>query len=356
MTDTCPAADTYQKEVELKYQLYNSLFLTLPLDAVEQTGLLLPLLDQACNQGLEAGMNPAEIIDGFFRTHRPQFTELQKEQFLFKVIQYVERQVVLIDALEDSAYAAIHKTAELDRLRELTECCARDKREQELQRLLNHFGVRIILTAHPTQFYPGQVLAIITDLTAAITNNDVDQVRVLLQQLGNTPFFKQKKPSPYDEAKELGWYLGKIFYPVFGQFIDRLGDLGFNTAPEMLSIGFWPGGDRDGNPFVDCGETSKVAARLRFSILECYYLNLRALKRRLSFRGVYAELDSLERKLYRELTGREKWRGFTVPGRLSGKTGTDCREAAAGLSRAVSRTIEVFSKKSRHVRFSFCLA
>ena len=34
----------YKNLVELNYQLYNSLFLTLPLDAVEQTSLLLPLL------------------------------------------------------------------------------------------------------------------------------------------------------------------------------------------------------------------------------------------------------------------------------------------------------------------------
>ena len=98
MADREHAKDIYEKEVELKYQLYNSLFLTLPLDAVEQTGLLLPLLEEACNQGLDAEESPGDIIESFFQAHRPNFSEQQRVQFLFKVIQYVERQVVLIDA------------------------------------------------------------------------------------------------------------------------------------------------------------------------------------------------------------------------------------------------------------------
>ena len=38
-----PSNTEYENLVELNYQLYNGLFLTLPLDGVQQTGLLLPL-------------------------------------------------------------------------------------------------------------------------------------------------------------------------------------------------------------------------------------------------------------------------------------------------------------------------
>ena len=318
MADKGLIKDIYEKEVELKYQLYNSLFLTLPLDAVEQTGLLLPLLDEACKSGLDAGLSPQQIIEEFFAAHRPQFTSEQQIQFLFKIIQYVERQVVLIDALEDSAYAAIHRTEERDRLRQLSERASAEGLQAELAQLLKSFGARIVLTAHPTQFYPGQVLAIITDLTAAIDSSDADQIRDLLQQLGNTPFFKQEKPSPYEEAVELSWYLGNIFYPAFGQIIDRLSEQGAADNQNLLSIGFWPGGDRDGNPFVNCDETRRVADKLRFIILECYWKDLRALKRRLSFKGVYESLENLERQLHLELTG-ETDRSFTDVGEfLSG--------------------------------------
>ena len=62
------------------------------------------------------------------------------------------------------------------------------------------------MTAHPT-FYPGTVLAIITDLTDAIQSNDIGLARKLLQQLGNTWRFFKEKPSPFDEAMQLSWYL-----------------------------------------------------------------------------------------------------------------------------------------------------
>ena len=111
MTDN-PVKDHYENLVELKYQLYNSLFLTLPLDAVEQTSLLLPLLDEASHVGLKAGLNPKQILVEFFKSHRPDLDEQKQAQFLFKIIQYIERQVVLIDALEDAAYEKIHRTEE----------------------------------------------------------------------------------------------------------------------------------------------------------------------------------------------------------------------------------------------------
>ena len=164
--------DHYETLVELKYQLYNSLFLTLPLDAVEQTGLLLPLLEEASHDGLAAGLNPSEILQEFFQSHRPDLNEEKQAQFLFKVIQYVERQVVLIDALEDAAYTEIHRTEESNKLRELTERVEAEGKQEELKQILSSFGARVILTAHPTQFYPGTVLAIITDLTDAIKAND----------------------------------------------------------------------------------------------------------------------------------------------------------------------------------------
>ncbi len=305
MADNGIAEDLYEKEVELKYQLYNSLFLTLPLDAVEQTGLLLPLLEEACNSGLDAGKSPLRIIEEFFESHKPHFSEEQQIQFLFKVIQYVERQVVLIDALEDSAYERIYRTTESNRLRQLQEQVAVEGKDDEFEALLEKFGIRVVLTAHPTQFYPGQVLAIITDLTQAITDADVDRVRDLLQQLGNTPFFKQQKPSPYEEAVELSWYLGNIFYKAFSNIVEGLDKSRAlpNKSNQLLNIGFWPGGDRDGNPFVTCTETRLVAEKLRFIILECYRNDLRRLKRRLSFKGVYESLEMLERRLQDELTG-----------------------------------------------------
>ena len=57
---------------------------------------------------------------------------------------------------------------------------ARRKPERAENRL-QAFSIRPVLTAHPTQFYPGRVLAIITDLTDAIHNDPM--VSHVLKQL-----------------------------------------------------------------------------------------------------------------------------------------------------------------------------
>jgi phosphoenolpyruvate carboxylase len=295
----------YENLVELKYQLYNGLFLTLPLDAVEQTGLFLPLLEQACAKGLDEGLSPTEIINKFFNQHRPNFSEKDQIQFLFKIIQYVERQIVLIDALEDAAFTKVHQTDKSDELRKLLDRVNADSLTDKMKGLLTNFATRVVLTAHPTQFYPGSVLAIINDLQDAIKDNDIAEARTLLQQLGNTPFFNKQKPTPKDEAIRLTWYLSNIFYPTVGKILDNLaGKLGNvdDLNPQLLSVGFWPGGDRDGNPFVKVETTLDVAAMLRKNIIECYHSDVRRIKRRLSFLDVQEPLDAIEKQLYRELS------------------------------------------------------
>jgi len=299
-------ARLFEELVGLNYQLYSSLFLKLPLDAIEQTGTLLPLLSEACADGLSEGRTPVEIIEKFFEQHRDHFSEREQVQFLFKIIQYVERQVVLIDALEDASYTKIHQIDNKNALTRLAERAEDEGRADRLAALLHNFGVRVVLTAHPTQFYPGQVLAIISDLNQAISQARTGEVRDLLQQLGNTPFFQKEKPSPYDEAVLLTWYLGNIFYSSIGELVDPLAQRfpdAINTNAELISIGFWPGGDRDGNPFVTTDTTLRVAARLRQTIMQCYHQDLRAMKRRLSFRDVYEPLDKLEKHIREELAG-----------------------------------------------------
>ena len=300
-----PSNRDYENLVDLNYQLYNGLFLTLPLDEIEQTGMLLPLLEARAQKGLSQGDEPAQILEDFFTTHRTHLDEQGRIHFLFRVIKYVERQVVLVDALEDAAYPHVHKTETKNVLRQLTERVKADGLQEQFDKVLENFGSKVILTAHPTQFYPGQVLAIITDLAAAIRQQDIATSRDLLQQLGNTPFFNSEKPTPYDEATNLSWYLANIFYDAIGGIMDsfdtQLADR-VDSPNQLLSVGFWPGGDRDGNPFVNVGVTLKVADKLRSLIMSCYHSDVRELKRRLSFKGVYKQLDELERKLLKEIT------------------------------------------------------
>jgi phosphoenolpyruvate carboxylase len=152
------------------------------------------------------------------------------------------------------------------------------------------------------------VLGIIKDLEDAARNNDVDEINLLLQQLAKTAFFKREKPSPLSEAISLCWYLEFVFYPAIAGIIEQLAQ-GLNVAvadwvnPQLVRIGFWPGGDRDGNPFVTHDITLQVAQRLRETILRCYYRDIRIIKRRLSFKGVDVLISEAEQKIYQSLYG-----------------------------------------------------
>lgn len=299
---------SYKEQVELKYQLYNSLFLTLPLDAVEQTGLLLPLLQEDCIRGYENSKSPTRILNDFFKAHKPSFSEKERIAFLFKSIQYIERQIVLIDALEEAAYTKIHRIGDSDSWGRISEKVNNRNLHTQMKELLASFSIRVVLTAHPTQFYPGSVLAISSDITKAITDGDIAMARDLLEQLGRTPFYRKQKPTVLHEAQSLIWYLSNIFYPAAGELLDRI-DSSFpcdiRKEGQLINLGFWPGGDRDGNPFVSVETTRNVAKRLRFAICNSYYEEIKTLKRRLSFEGIREILIHLDELFYKEMTNAD---------------------------------------------------
>jgi len=298
---TQPKLTRFKQNVLSRFQIYNSIFMTLPFDNITKTGALLPLFHETCTKGFEKGENPTTIVDTFFKKYQGRRSEESQINLLFKFIQYIERQVVLFDAIEDAAFPVVNNMDGIGTLRSLKESTASSGQLETLKEYLEEFKVRIVLTAHPTQFYPGTVLGIITDLTKAIKENDLLKINDLLAQLGKTPFFKHTKPTPYDEAVSLIWYLENVFYKSFGGIFDYIQQNIFDgnkIENDIINIGFWPGGDRDGNPFVTPEITLKVANRLKQTILKNYYRDIRSLKRRLTFKGVEEKISSLELKLY----------------------------------------------------------
>jgi len=294
----------FNNEVGIKYQLYNSLFTSLPFHKIEKTGILLSLLQSNCEDGFKRNQSPTEIIRDFFSRHTTYTNEQQQMDLLFRFVQYIERQVVLFDALEDAAFPKLNDINGVGTLKQLESEVKKQGKELQLQSKMKNFGVRLVLTAHPTQFYPGSVLGIINDLSKAIAENNLTHINTYLQQLGKTPFFKKQKPTPYDEAVSLIWYLENVFYPASGRIVKSLRnqyDELFDQSSPIISMGFWPGGDRDGNPFVTTEITKKVAEALRGSIIKCYYLDIRKLRRRLTFDGVESKLQLLEKKLYNNI-------------------------------------------------------
>lgn len=285
-----------------KYTIYNSLFAALPFSGISNVGALLPILLQACVDGYQEGKEPMEILENFFKQHTPAATEPEQMERLFKFVQYIERQVVLFDAIEDAAFETVHNTNGSGSLKALYNEAYYAGKVPALKEKLRNFKVRVVLTAHPTQFYPGSVLGIIHDLGEAIARNDFQTINLYIQQLGITPFFNKKQPTPFDEAINLMWYLENILYKSIGNiynFIQRdIFDGEFNSENPFIELGFWPGGDRDGNPFVNAATTLKVAESLRSAIIVCYYRDIRKLKRRLTFAGVDTLVTQLEEQLY----------------------------------------------------------
>src|SRR5258707_15867585 len=113
------ALQQFKNLVGLKFQLYNSLFTSLPFHKIEKTGILLSLLLGNCEEGYKKNMSPVEIIEDFFNQHLNYTTDEQKLSLLFRFVQYAERQVVLFDALEDAAFQFVHDMNGAGRLKQL---------------------------------------------------------------------------------------------------------------------------------------------------------------------------------------------------------------------------------------------
>ncbi len=285
--------EAFEKEIVRKYQVYNGLFLDLPFEKLEEAGSHLPLFFNRCKQGLANKLNPIQIVEAFLKEiNLPHAEDNFKLLFLF--LQFIERQVVLFDALEDAGFEKVNDLQESGTLNYLINSLlqAQPDKQALFKEILEEYKIRITLTAHPTQFYPNSILGIISDLTIAIKQNNLEEISNLLLQMARTSFRNNNKPSPLDEAKSLIWYLENIFYEALPNIQQKL-----NSEKSCLELGFWPGGDRDGNPFVTADITLKVAQTLKNSLLELYLKDIQKLKRRLTFNGILESLIEIENRL-----------------------------------------------------------
>jgi len=66
---------TFKSLVGIKFQLYNSLFSSLPFHRIEKTGILVSMLLLNCEEGYKKKLSPVEIVEEFFTKQ----TSLQSE-------------------------------------------------------------------------------------------------------------------------------------------------------------------------------------------------------------------------------------------------------------------------------------
>ena len=212
----------FDKSVRNKFNIYNSLFLNLPFQGISNVGMLLPLLHHVCEKGLESGDDPGQILDSFFSMHTSFRSENEKIDFMFRVIQYVERQIVLFDSVEDAAFNDLEKHANHVTLKDFFHRVDGKMTGENISEKLSQFGTRLVFTAHPTQFYPPQVLDIISKLRMLITENDINAIDITLQQLGLTSLINTKKPTPPDEARNIIYFLRNIYYKAVGELFSHI--------------------------------------------------------------------------------------------------------------------------------------
>lgn len=297
----------FTQEVHNKYLVFNTLFSRLPYDKMTNIGTLMPFLHDKAKMGFEDGKTPKEIIHSFFERYTNIKTEKEKIDLLFRFITYIERQVVLFDSVEDAAFEKLNTTNTKGTLKSILALAAQESNKmEEVKEKLRNFKIRVVFTAHPTQFYPNSVLRIIQDLEACIKTNDINAIDSLLQQLGKTPFINDQQPTPVQEAQSIIFYLRHVYYEAIGQLHDLIySDIldEKDAFKPIIELGFWPGGDRDGNPFVTAEITKKVAQELRTNILKCYYNHFKDIRRRFTFKGIIPLLDKINNRIYTNMFG-----------------------------------------------------
>ncbi len=287
--------------IEKKFQIYNTLFLNLDYEGASDIGHLIPILGELTKQRLKNGKNPIEVFDAFYQDYK-EMIGADKIDFMFKVIQYVERQVVLFDSIEDSISPYDLEDQDNILIDTLVQRCQGAKDFEDLLAKLNTFSVRIVLTAHPTQFYRPPVLDIISKLRKNVQNNEIEQIDLLLHQLGLTSLVNSKSPTPIEEAKNILHICRYEYYDAIGEFIYRLEKRypQFNNG-DLVLLGFWPCGDRDGNAFVTHQVTREVIDTLRLTLMKCYYNDVKELQSKLTFVAIDPFLEKIRSKLYRAM-------------------------------------------------------
>lgn len=105
------------------------------------------------------------------------------------------------------------------------------------------------------------------------------------------------------------WYLEHVFYHSVSNIHQYIKNNIFDREDfvnPLINLGFWPGGDRDGNPFVTTDITLKTAQGLRSNVIRNYYRDIRKLRRRLTFKGVENIAADIETKLYNSIFSKKE--------------------------------------------------
>jgi len=176
-----------------------------------------------------------------------------------------------------------------DSLRAAVETLANEGAPPEtVARVLEDVRVKPTFTAHPTEARRKTVKASLQRVSDLIKELDerrlTDQERkvklerldALVESLWTTRQVRERRPEPFDESRNVHWYLANVIFDVVPQVYEELEDAleaEYDDPPEVpqiLDFRSWAGSDRDGNPYVTPEVTEKTLGRQRRLVLERY--------------------------------------------------------------------------------------
>jgi phosphoenolpyruvate carboxylase len=117
---TLQKIERFNQNVLSKYNIYNSVFITLPFDSIDNTELYFLCL-QMFVKVVSKTADSKEIVDYFMNKYSHSTDEADKIDIMFRFIQYIERQIVLFDAVEDAAFPIVNNMEGRGSLRDIKE-------------------------------------------------------------------------------------------------------------------------------------------------------------------------------------------------------------------------------------------
>ena len=97
-----------------------------------------------------------EVMKHFFDSHTDLKTEEERIDLLFRIIQYVERQVVLFDSIEDSAFSTLNANTDPGTVRNLYEVASQQESCILLKKKWNILVLRLFSQHTRHNFIPIQ--------------------------------------------------------------------------------------------------------------------------------------------------------------------------------------------------------
>ncbi|NNL56900.1 MAG: phosphoenolpyruvate carboxylase [Pseudomonadales bacterium] len=184
--------------------------------------------------------------------------------------------------------------------------------KQSINEAVEALNIELVLTAHPTEVVRRTLIHkydAIDNLLGQLelqgrTEREEESIRTrlkeLVSQIWYSQEFREKRPTPVDEAKGGFAVVENSLWQAVPKFLRRLDSslreatgaaLPLSAAP--VSFTSWMGGDRDGNPNVTATVTREVMLLSRWQAVDLYYRDINSLIEELSMSPCNATLEKM---------------------------------------------------------------